>query len=95
MSKEFRFFAYLLESYAAHKGLTASEVLQLLDEKGPTDFVYSMYELYHVEAYCHRQAGVVKKINFQAGMIPRFFVFICNVYYGVNCKNNQNISRNL
>ena len=50
MSKEFRFFAYLLESYAAHKGLTASEVLQLLDEKGPTDFVYSMYELYHVEA---------------------------------------------
>jgi len=50
VSKEFRFFAYLLESYAAHKGLTASEVLQLLDEKGQTDFVYSMYELYHVEA---------------------------------------------
>ena len=50
MSKEFRFFAYLLESYAAHKGLTASEVLQLLDEKGKTDFVYSMHELYHVEA---------------------------------------------
>ena len=50
MSKEFRFFAYLLESYAAHKGLTASEVLQCLDEKGLTDFVYGMYELYHVEA---------------------------------------------
>ena len=50
MSKEFRFFAYLLESYAAHKGITASEALGLLDEKGVTDFVYSMYELYHVEA---------------------------------------------
>ena len=50
MSKEFRFFAYLLESYAAHKNLTASEVLRLLDEKNLTDFVYEMYELYHVEA---------------------------------------------
>ena len=50
MSKEFRFFTYLLESYAIHKGMTASEVLDLLDEKGLTDFVYGMYELYHVEA---------------------------------------------
>ncbi|MBQ2905189.1 MAG: DUF3791 domain-containing protein [Peptococcaceae bacterium] len=50
MSKEFRFFTYLLESYAIHKGMTASEVLNLLDEKGLTDFVYGMYELYHVEA---------------------------------------------
>ena len=50
MSKEFRFFAYLLESYALHKGITASEVLRLLDEKNLTDFVYNMYELYHVEA---------------------------------------------
>lgn len=50
MSKEFRFFAYLLESYASHKGTTASEVLHLLDTKRLTDFVYNMYELYHVEA---------------------------------------------
>ena len=50
MSKEFRFFAYLLESYAHHKGMKASEVLRILDEKELTDFVYGMYELYHVES---------------------------------------------
>ena len=50
MSKEFRFFTYLLESYAGHKGMTAAEVLNLLDEKGLTEFVYGMYELYHVES---------------------------------------------
>lgn len=50
LSKEFRFFTFLLESYAQFKGISASEVLKTLDEKNLTDFVYDMYELYHVEA---------------------------------------------
>ncbi|MCI9457619.1 MAG: DUF3791 domain-containing protein [Oscillospiraceae bacterium] len=50
MSKEFRFFTFLLESYAKHKGITAAEVLKALDEKDLTDFIYQMYEIYHVEA---------------------------------------------
>ena len=50
LSKEFRFFTYLLESYAQHKNTTAGAVLKTLDEKGLTDFVYKMYDLYHVEA---------------------------------------------
>ena len=50
LSKEFRFFTFLLESYAKEKGISASEVLEMLDEKNLTDFVYDMYELYHVEA---------------------------------------------
>ena len=50
LSKEFRFFTYLLESYAQHKNTTAGNVLKTLDEKGLTDFVYKMYDLYHVEA---------------------------------------------
>lgn len=50
MNKEFIFFAYLIESYANHKGLTAYEVLKILDEKELTDFVYSMYEMYHIES---------------------------------------------
>lgn len=50
MSKEFRFFTFLLESYAQYKGMSASEVLKILDEKNLTDFVYNMYEIYHVEA---------------------------------------------
>ena len=29
------------------------------------------------------------------GIIPAIFAFIYNVYYGVNCKNDKNISRKL
>lgn len=50
MDKEFEFFAYLLESYANYKNTTAHDVLQILDEKNLTDFVYGMYEMYHSEA---------------------------------------------
>lgn len=50
MNKEFEFFTYLLESYAGYKNTTAHEVLTMLDEKDLTDFVYSMYEMYHSEA---------------------------------------------
>ena len=50
MSKEFRFFTYLLESYANHKNTTAAQMLKTLDEKQLTDFVFNMYEMYHSEA---------------------------------------------
>ena len=49
MSKEFRFFTYLLESYAQYKGTTAAEVLRILDEKKLTDFVYNMYDIGLIE----------------------------------------------
>ena len=50
MSKEFRFFIYLLESYAQYKNIAANEILKTLDEKNLTEFVYQMYEIYHTEA---------------------------------------------
>ena len=50
MSKEFRFFTYLLECYAQHKQTTAGEVLRTLEEKHLTEFVLQMYEMYHSEA---------------------------------------------
>lgn len=50
MSKEFKFFVYLLESYAAYKDTSAATILGLLDERGLTDVIFGMYELYHVEA---------------------------------------------
>lgn len=50
LSKEFRFFTFLLESYAREKNTSASEILRILDEKNITDFVFNMYEIYHVEA---------------------------------------------
>ena len=50
LSKEFRFFTYLLESYAAYKNTTAHAVLEKLDEKKLTDYIMGMYEIYHSEA---------------------------------------------
>jgi hypothetical protein len=49
MGKELDFFIYLLERYAAAKGITGGEMLQRLDDAGLTEFIIGMYELYHVE----------------------------------------------
>ena len=50
MSKQLAFFAYLLECYAQHKHTTAGEILNTLDAKNLTDYVFDMYEMYHAEA---------------------------------------------
>ncbi len=50
MSKEMRFFIYLLEQYAHEKGIPSCIVLQNWDEQMVTDYIYGMYELYHSEA---------------------------------------------
>ena len=44
------FFIYLLEQYAGYKNKSAGEVLKLWDRLGITDFIYDMYELYHIES---------------------------------------------
>ncbi|MDR1013697.1 MAG: DUF3791 domain-containing protein [Coriobacteriales bacterium] len=49
MSKEMDFFIYLIERYGARRGITGAQVLELLDSKGVTGFVFDMYELYHSE----------------------------------------------
>lgn len=49
MSKESDFFIYLLERYAEYKGANASEILKLWDSLDITDFIYDMYEIYHIE----------------------------------------------
>ncbi len=50
LTKEFKFFTFLIESYANYKNIDTSEALRKLDERNLTDFVINMYELYHVEA---------------------------------------------
>ena len=50
MSKEMDFFIFLLEQYASHKKLTADKVLELWDKLELTDYIYNMYELYHIES---------------------------------------------
>ncbi len=49
MSKESDFFIYLIEHYAQEKNTTAQKVFELWEELGLTQFIYDMYEVYHVE----------------------------------------------
>ena len=49
MSKEMQFFIYLLERYAESKKSTAQEVIIEWDTLKLTDFIYEMYDLYHIE----------------------------------------------
>ncbi|MDR2564525.1 MAG: DUF3791 domain-containing protein [Bifidobacteriaceae bacterium] len=49
MDKETEFFVYLIERYGAARGQTGGQVLERLDAAGLTDFVFSMYDLYHAE----------------------------------------------
>lgn len=49
MSKEMEFFIYLLERYAEYKRTTADKILKMWDDLELTDFIYNMYELYHIE----------------------------------------------
>lgn len=50
MSKEMDFFIFLMEQYAFYKNTTADKVLTKLEELNLTDYVYNMYEMYHIEA---------------------------------------------
>jgi bifunctional ADP-heptose synthase (sugar kinase/adenylyltransferase) len=49
MSKEMEFFIFLLEQYSNYKNLTADKILKQWDELDLTNFIYDMYERYHVE----------------------------------------------
>jgi hypothetical protein len=49
MTKEMKFFIYLLESYAIQKGISGKQVLDLWKSKNLTNPIYDMYELYHIE----------------------------------------------
>ncbi len=50
LPKEFSIFAYLIESYAQARGISAAEALAGLDRQGMTQFAYDMYEMYHTES---------------------------------------------
>ena len=70
MTKEFKFFAYLLECYAVHKDTTADKILETLDEKNLTQFVYDMYELYHSEAIENAFTDLDSLIKYDNAHLP-------------------------
>lgn len=49
MSKESEFFIYLLERYAEYKQTSADQILKQWEELELTQFIFDMYEMYHVE----------------------------------------------
>ncbi len=49
MDKEMEFFIFLIENYAEYKNTRADEILKLWDKLNLTDFIYDMYERYHIE----------------------------------------------
>ncbi len=49
MGKEMEFFIFLIENYAEYKSTRANKVLKQWDKLKLTEFIYDMYELYHVE----------------------------------------------
>lgn len=49
MSEELRFFLFLIERYAQHKGRSTGAVLQEWDACGITDRIYDGYWEYHTE----------------------------------------------
>lgn len=49
MGKEMEFFIFLIENYAEYKNTSADKVLELWDKLQLTDFIYDMYERYHIE----------------------------------------------
>lgn len=49
MTEEMKFFLFLIERYAARKGLSTGEVLREWDDHGITQEIYDNYEIYHQE----------------------------------------------
>ena len=49
ISEESRYFLYLTEQYALHKGITGKETLDLFERQNLVKYIYSMYQTYHTE----------------------------------------------
>ena len=63
MSKEFRFFIYLLERYAEHLGVTADVAYRRLSQKNLVHYAIRVHELYHVEAIENAFADLDRRLS--------------------------------
>ena len=50
MTKEMKFFIYLLIFYSEYKGKSATDILNNWNKLNITDKIFSNYELYHIES---------------------------------------------
>jgi len=49
LSEESRYFLYLIEQYALHKGVNGKQVLDLFEKQNLVEYIYGMYYTYHTE----------------------------------------------
>mgnify|MGYP003181686494 CR=1 FL=1 len=50
MSKEMEFYIYLIEKYSEYKNIFTTDITNKLEKLELTDYICSMYEMYHIEA---------------------------------------------
>ena len=62
MGQEFRFFIYLLERFAEHRGESAAETFSRLKSADLLDYAEGMYELYHVESIDNAFADLDRRL---------------------------------
>lgn len=58
LTREMSFFIYLLEQYAGDRDRPTAEVLREWDERGVTQAIYDMYEMYHQESIENAYADI-------------------------------------
>ena len=63
MTEEMRFFIYLLEHYAADKGIPADAVLREWDDLQISDRIFDMYEIYHIESLDNAYADIDRMMD--------------------------------
>lgn len=63
MTKESEFFIYLLERYAEYKNQSAATILKQWDQLNLTQFIYEMYEIYHIERLENAFADIDKLVE--------------------------------
>lgn len=44
------FYIYLMEKYSEYNNVSTTDIVNKLEQLKLTDFIYSMYEMYHIEA---------------------------------------------
>ena len=65
MSNQSDYFLLLLESYAAHRQKSGTEILKLFEENQLISYIYGMYEQYHIEDMRNAFDDLDKKLGFE------------------------------
>jgi len=95
MSREFKFFIYLLERYAESKGVTADVMLNRLKANGLLDYAIGMYELYHVESIENAFADLELEIFAVNGFNSQSSETDVNRAVIIDCRLNSSVGLDL